>query len=142
MESKYFQKFELSRIGIKLKNDQVTYQNVLSSDVFVDRLHVVGVKAFRLSPAKSLTPELSDVKEDFFSLYNRVSLFSLVLSILHLFFSIRFVAYGAGAHLSMWHDRDFFFACHMASHALGRSWRRLMIWRCIQVWGCAYKGIA
>ena len=57
VESKYFQKFELSRIGIKLKNDQVTYQNVLSSDVFVDRLHVVGVKAFRLSPAKSLNFE-------------------------------------------------------------------------------------
>ena len=66
MESKYFQKFELSRIGIKLKNDQVTYQNVLASDVFVDRLHVVGVKTFRLSPAKSLNLELSDVEEEFF----------------------------------------------------------------------------
>jgi len=64
-----------------LKNDQVTYQNVLASDVFVDRLHVVGVKAFRLSPAKSLNLELSDVEEDFYSLYNRISLFSLVLSI-------------------------------------------------------------
>jgi hypothetical protein len=38
VESKYFQKFELSRIGIELKNDQVTYQNVLASDIFVDRL--------------------------------------------------------------------------------------------------------
>ena len=141
MEFKYFQNFELSRIVIELINDQVTYQNEVASDVFVDSLPVVRVKAFGLSPGKSLTLELSDFKE-IFSLYNRVSLFSLVLSILHLFFSIRFVAYGAGAHLSMWHDRDFFFACHMASHALGRSWRRLMIWRCVQVWGCAYKGIA
>jgi len=81
VESKYFQKFELSRIGIELKNDQVTYQNVLASDVFLDSLPVVGVKVLGLSPEKSLTPELSDVKEDFFSLYNRVSLFSLVLSI-------------------------------------------------------------
>ena len=53
----------------------------MASDVFVDRLHVVGVKAFRLSPAKSLNLELSDVEEDFYSLYNRISLFSLVLSI-------------------------------------------------------------
>jgi len=81
VESKYFQKFELSRIGIELKNDQVTYQDVLVSDVFVDSLPVVGVKAFGLSPGKSLMLELSDVKEDFFSLYNRVSLFSLILSI-------------------------------------------------------------
>jgi hypothetical protein len=81
VESKYFQKFELSRIGIELKNDQVTYQNVLASDIFVDRLPVVGVNALGLSPGKSLTLELSDVKEDFFSFYNRVSLFSLVLSI-------------------------------------------------------------
>ena len=66
MESKYFQKFELSRIGIKLKNDQVTYQNVLASDVFLDSLHVVGVKVWGLSPGKRLTPEFSDVKEDFF----------------------------------------------------------------------------
>ena len=66
MESKYFQNFELSRIGIELKNDQVTYQNVLASDVFLDSLPVVGVKALGLSPEKSLTPELSDFKEDFF----------------------------------------------------------------------------
>ena len=65
MESKYFQKFELARIGIELKNDQVTYQNVLASGIFVDRLSVVGVKIFGLSPGKSLTLELSDVKEDF-----------------------------------------------------------------------------
>ena len=81
MESKYFQNFELSRIGIELKNDQVTYQNVLASDIFVDSLHLVGVKVWELSLGKSLTPELSDVKENFFLLYNRVSLFSLVLSI-------------------------------------------------------------
>jgi hypothetical protein len=81
VESKYFQKFELSRIGIELKNDQVIYQDVLASDVFVDGLPVAGIKAFGLSPGKSLTLELSDVKEEYFSLYNRVSLFSLVLSI-------------------------------------------------------------
>ncbi len=81
VESKYLQKFELSRISIELKNDQVTYQDVLASDVFVDSLPVVGLKAFGLSPGKSLILELSDVKEEFFSLYNRVSLFSLVLSI-------------------------------------------------------------
>ena len=81
MESKYFQKFELSRIGIELKNDQVTYQDVLASDVFVDSLPVVGVEAFGLSPGKSLIIELSNVKEEYFSLYNRVSLFSLILSI-------------------------------------------------------------
>jgi hypothetical protein len=68
VEFKYFQNFELSRIVIELINDQVTYQNVLASDVFVDRLHVVGVKAFRLSPAKSLNFEFSDVEEDFFTL--------------------------------------------------------------------------
>jgi hypothetical protein len=81
VESKYFQKFELSRIGIELKNDQVTYQDVLASDVFVDSLPVVGVEAFGLSPGKSLIIELSNVKEEYFSLYNRVSLFSLILSI-------------------------------------------------------------
>lgn len=81
VESKYFQKFELSRIGIELKNDQVTYQDVLASDIFVDSIPVVGLKAFGLSPGKGLTLELSDVKEEFFSLYNRVSLFSLILSI-------------------------------------------------------------
>ncbi len=81
VESKYLQKFELSRISIELKNDQVTYQDVLASDVFVNSLPVVGLKAFGLSPGKSLILELSDVKEEFFSLYNRVSLFSLVLSI-------------------------------------------------------------
>jgi hypothetical protein len=81
VESKYFQKFELSRIGIKLKNDQVSYQDVLASDVFVDSLPVAGSKAFGLSPGKSLTLELSDVKEEYISLYNRVSLFNLILSI-------------------------------------------------------------
>ena len=68
MESKYFQKFELARIGIELKNDQVTYQNVLASDYFVDSLHVVGVKVWGLSLGKTLTPELSDVKDFFFTL--------------------------------------------------------------------------
>jgi hypothetical protein len=81
VESKYFQKFELSRISIELKNDLVSYQNVLASDVFVDSLPVVGNKTIGLSPEKSLTLELSDVKEEYFSLYNRVSLFSLLLSI-------------------------------------------------------------
>lgn len=81
VEAKYFQKFELSRIGIELKNDQIAYQSVLASDVFVDDLPVVGLKAFGLSPGKSLILELSNVKQEFLSLYNRVSMFSLVLSI-------------------------------------------------------------
>lgn len=66
MEFKYFQNFELSRIVIELINDQVTYQNEVVSDVFVDSLPVVRVKAFGLSPGKSLTLELSDFKEIFF----------------------------------------------------------------------------
>jgi hypothetical protein len=81
VESKYFQKFELLGIGLELKNYQVSYQDLLASDVFVDSLPVVGINAFGLSPEKSLTLELSHVKEEFFSLYNRVSLFSLILSI-------------------------------------------------------------
>ena len=81
VESKYFQKTELSRIGIELKNDQVTYQDVLASDVFVDNLPVAGSKAIGLSPGKNLLIELSDVKEEYFSLYNHVSLFSLILSV-------------------------------------------------------------
>lgn len=52
VEEKYFQKFELSRIAIELKNDQVNYQDVLVSDVFVDDLPVVELKAFGLSPGK------------------------------------------------------------------------------------------
>ncbi len=81
VEAKYFQKFELSRIGIELKNDQVNYQDVLVSDVFVNDLPVVELKAFGLGPGKSLQLELSDVKQEFFSLYNRVTMFRLVLSI-------------------------------------------------------------
>ena len=81
VEKKYFQKFELSRIAIELKNDQVNYQDVLVSDVFVNDLPVVELKAFGLSPGKNLLLELSDVKQEYFSLYNHVPLFSLVLSI-------------------------------------------------------------
>lgn len=81
VEKKFFQKFELSRIGVELKNDQVNYQDVLVSDVFVNDLPVVELKAFGLSPGKTLQVELSDVKQEFFSLYNRVAMFSLVLSI-------------------------------------------------------------
>ena len=66
VESKYFQKFELSRIGIELKSNQVTYQDVLASDVFVDSLPVIRLKVFGLSRGESLILELSDVKEDFF----------------------------------------------------------------------------
>ena len=66
VESKYFQKFELSRIGIELKNNQVTYQDVLTSDVFVDSLPVVGLKVFGLSPGGNFILELSNVKEEFF----------------------------------------------------------------------------
>jgi hypothetical protein len=66
VESKYFQKFELSRIDIELKNNQVTYQDVLASDVFVDSLPVIGLKVFGLSRGGSLILELSDVVEDFF----------------------------------------------------------------------------
>jgi hypothetical protein len=44
----------------------MTYQNVLASDIFVDSLPVVRVKISGLSPEKSLTPELSDFKENFF----------------------------------------------------------------------------
>ncbi|MEK9630124.1 MAG: hypothetical protein VW455_14025 [Nitrospinota bacterium] len=81
VEKKYFQKFELSRIAINLKNDQVSYQDVLVSDVFVNDQPVVELKAFGLSPGKGLQVELSDVKQEFFSLHNRVKMFSLILSI-------------------------------------------------------------
>ncbi len=81
VEKKYFQKFEMSRIAIELTNDQMNYQDVLVSDVFVNDIPVVELKAFGLSPGKNLMLELSDVKQEFFSLYNRVPMFSLVLSI-------------------------------------------------------------
>lgn len=83
VESKYFQKFDFakSKIAIRLKNDLVTYQDVLASDVFVDDVPVVGLKAFGLVPGKNLNLELSDVKREYFSLFNRISMFRLVLSI-------------------------------------------------------------
>ena len=81
VEKKYFQKFELSRIAIELINDQVSYQNVLVSDAFVNDLPVVDLKAFGLGPGKRLLLELSDVKKEYFSLFNRVTMFSLVMSI-------------------------------------------------------------
>ena len=83
IEAKYFQKFDFSRsrIGVRLKNDQVTYHDVLASDVFADGLPVVGLKAFGLKPGAHLRVELSDVQREFFSLYSRVPLFKLILSI-------------------------------------------------------------
>ena len=52
IEAKYFQKFDFarSRIAIRLKNDQLTYHDVLASDVFANGLPVVGLKAFGLKP--------------------------------------------------------------------------------------------
>jgi hypothetical protein len=46
----------LSRIDIELKNNQVTYQDVLASDVFVDSLPVIGLKVFGLSRGGKLNP--------------------------------------------------------------------------------------
>ena len=83
IEAKYFQKFDFSRsrISIRLDNDQVTYHDVLASDVFADGLPVVELQAFGLKPGANLKLELSDVQREFFSLYSRVPLFKLVLSI-------------------------------------------------------------
>ncbi len=83
IEAKYFQKFDFarSRIAIQLENDQLTYHDVLASDAFVDELPVVGIKAFGLKPRAHLEIELSDVQREFFSLYSRVPLFKLILSI-------------------------------------------------------------
>jgi hypothetical protein len=83
IEAKYFQKFDFarSRIAIRLKNDQLTYHDVLASDVFANGLPVVGLKAFGLKPGAHLKIELSDVQREFFSLYSQVSLFKLILSI-------------------------------------------------------------
>tara|TARA_B110001454_G_scaffold200542_1_gene206234 strand:+ start:1509 stop:2111 length:603 start_codon:yes stop_codon:yes gene_type:complete len=52
IEAKYFQKFDFarSRIAIRLKNNQLTYHDVLASDVFANGLPVVGLKAFGLKP--------------------------------------------------------------------------------------------
>jgi hypothetical protein len=83
IEAKYFQKFDFarSRIAIHLENDQVTYHDILASDVFADGLPVVGLKAFGLKPGSHLKIILSDVQREFFSIYSRVPLFKLVLSI-------------------------------------------------------------
>ena len=83
IEAKYFQKFDFarSRIAIRLKNDQLTYHDVLASDVFANGLPVVGLKAFGLKPGTHLKIELSDVQREFFSLYSHVPLFKLILSI-------------------------------------------------------------
>lgn len=83
IEAKYFQKFDFgrSRISIQLKNDQLTYHDVLASNVFADGLPVVELKAFGLKPGAHLNIELSDVQREFFSLYSRVPLFKLILSI-------------------------------------------------------------
>lgn len=83
IEGKYFQKldFSRSRIVVRINNDQLTYHDILASDVFADGLPVVGVKAFGLKPGADLKIELSDVQREFFSLYNRVALFKLILSI-------------------------------------------------------------
>ena len=83
IEAKYFQKFDFARarIAILLENDQLTYHDVLASDVFADGLPVVGLKAFGLNPGADLEIELSDVQREFFSLNSRVPLFKLILSI-------------------------------------------------------------
>jgi hypothetical protein len=83
VEAKYFQKFDFarSRIAIRLENDQLTYHDILASDVFADGLPVVGLKAFGLKPGAHLKIILSDVQREFFSIYSRVPLFKLVLSI-------------------------------------------------------------
>jgi hypothetical protein len=83
IEAKYFQKFDFarSRISIQIENDQLTYHDVLASNVFADGLPVVDHKAFGLKPGDHLDIELSDVQREFFSLYSRVPLFKLILSI-------------------------------------------------------------
>jgi hypothetical protein len=83
IEAKYFQKFDFSRsrIAIRLENDQLTYHDVLVSDVFADGQPVVGLKALGLKPGTDLKITLSDVQREFFSLYSRVPLFRLISSI-------------------------------------------------------------
>ncbi|MZH02631.1 MAG: hypothetical protein F3745_04320 [Nitrospinae bacterium] len=83
IEAKYFQKFDFSRsrITIQLENDQLTYHDVLASNVFANGLPVVELKAFGLKPGAHLDVELSDVQREFFSLYSHVPLFKLILSI-------------------------------------------------------------
>ena len=56
IEAKYFQKFNFtrSRIAIRLENDQLTYHDVLASDVFADRLPIVGLRSFGLKPGAIL----------------------------------------------------------------------------------------
>ena len=83
IETKYFQKFDFarSRIAILLENDQLTYHDVLASDVFAYGRPIVGLKAFGLKPGAHLKIELSDVQREFFSLYSHVPLFKLILSI-------------------------------------------------------------
>ena len=83
IEAKYFQKFDFarSRIAILLENDQLTYHDVLASNVFADGRPIVGLKAFGLKPGAHLKIELSDVQREFFSLYSHVPLFKRILSI-------------------------------------------------------------
>ena len=61
IEAKYFQKsdFARSRIAIRLKNNQLTYHDVLASDVFANGLPVVGLKAFGLKPGTTPTLRLN-----------------------------------------------------------------------------------
>ena len=83
IETKYFQKFDFarSRIAILLENDQLTYHDVLASDVFADGRPIVRLKTFGLKPGAHLKIELSDVQREFFSLYSHVPLFKPILSI-------------------------------------------------------------
>lgn len=83
IEAKYFQKFDFarSRIAIRLENDQLTYHDILASDVFADGLPIVGLRTFGLKPGSHLKIILSDVQREFFSLYSRVPLFKVILSI-------------------------------------------------------------
>ena len=72
IEAKYFQKFDFarSRIAILLENDQLTYHDVLASDVFADGRPIVGLKTFGLKPGAHLKIEFSDVQREFFSRYS------------------------------------------------------------------------
>ncbi len=83
IEAKYFQDFDFSdsRIAVRLENDQLTYHDVLASNVFANGLPVIELKAFGLKPGSHLKVELSDVQREFYSLYSRVPLFKLILSI-------------------------------------------------------------
>lgn len=83
IEAKYFQDFDFSdsRIAVRLENDQLTYHDVLASNVFANGLPVIDHQAFGLKPGANLKIELSDVQREFYSLYSRVPLFKLILSI-------------------------------------------------------------